>query len=324
MITSLTIALAAATSLAASCPAEGPQSPASLHREWILEGWERREGDPPFVFRQKLSRFYDFDGKGVVIHDSFDPQKRVARSATEYGSFFEVAFNGFRSARHAVTDGPSVIVGRDLATSALEFVARLETPEGKVSTMRAQSQTVWRCTTTGWRIVREQNAVSEAPRADVERAIATRGAGAKQSLVVEPSANAGRIESPPAQLLRQAFARWASGATDFFDVVLAPDVRWTIKGSGPVAKTYTSRQQFISEAVTPFGAKLASPVRPTVRQILENETHVAVVWDGEATTRDGKPYRNSYVWIFRMDGTQAREVTAFLDLAAYYAVLDAR
>jgi ketosteroid isomerase-like protein len=166
------LGVAAAASLAAACPAEGPVSPTELHRAWILEGWERREGDPRFVFREKLGRFYDFEGEGVVIHDSYDPQKRVARSADEYGNFFEDAFNGFRSARHAVTDGPHVIVGRDLATSTLEFVARLEMPDGKISSMRAQSQTVWRCTPKGWRIVREQNAVAEVLPTDVERAIA--------------------------------------------------------------------------------------------------------------------------------------------------------
>jgi ketosteroid isomerase-like protein len=52
----------------------------------------------------------------------------------------------------------------------------------------------------------------------------------------------------------------------------------------------------------PFGVRLAGPLRPTIRHILEDGTHIAVVWDGETTTRDAKPYRNSYVWIFRMDG----------------------
>src|SRR5512138_3328204 len=93
-----------ALSSVSACPVEGSGSVADLHSAWILEGWERREGDPPFVFAEKLARFYDFDGNGIVIHDSWDPQKRVARSAREYGSFFEATFDSFKSARHAVTD----------------------------------------------------------------------------------------------------------------------------------------------------------------------------------------------------------------------------
>jgi uncharacterized protein len=37
--------------------------------------------------------------------------------------------------------------------------------------------------------------------------------------------------------------------------------------------------------------------------------------------KDGKPYRNSYLWIFRMQGGRAIEVTAYLDLAPYDDVL---
>ena len=43
--------------------------------------------------------------------------------------------------------------------------------------------------------------------------------------------------------------------------------------------------------------------------------------DGKAIARDGKRYSNSYVWILRMEGGRAAEVTAFLDLVAYDDVL---
>lgn len=46
-----------------------------------------------------------------------------------------------------------------------------------------------------------------------------------------------------------------------------------------------------------------------------------VHWDGATAARDGKNYRNSYVWIMRLRSGKAVEVTAFLDLAAYQEVL---
>lgn len=60
---------------------------------------------------------------------------------------------------------------------------------------------------------------------------------------------------------------------------------------------------------------------PTVRDIWTKGDQVVVHWDGEGMARDGRPYRNSYIWIFKMRGQQASEVTAFLDLVPYDDVL---
>ena len=122
-------------------------------------------------------------------------------------------------------------------------------------------------------------------------------------------------------IIRQAFSRWAAGGTAFFDEVLTPDVVWTIKGSGPSAGVFRGRRNFIARAVTPFASRLSQGVRPTVHNVWSKGDTVAVHWDGEATARDGRPYRNSYVWIFRMRGDQAAEVTAYLDLVPYDDVL---
>ena len=103
--------------------------------------------------------------------------------------------------------------------------------------------------------------------------------------------------------------------------MLSPDIVWTIKGSGPSAGVFRGRQDFIDRAVTPFTSRLAGPVRPTVLDIWSKGDKVVVHWDGETAARDGRPYRNSYIWIFRMRGGKASEVTAFLDLVPYDDVL---
>ena len=119
------------------------------------------------------------------------------------------------------------------------------------------------------------------------------------------------------QFIAQAFARWAAGGATFFEDVLAPDMVWTIKGTSPMAGRYEGRDAFVAKAVTPFAARLSSPMRPTVKHIWAEDDHVVVHWDGAATAADGQPYRNSYVWIFRMENLRAAEVTAFLDLVPY-------
>ncbi|MGE7991827.1 nuclear transport factor 2 family protein [Pseudomonas sp. NPDC089554] len=122
-------------------------------------------------------------------------------------------------------------------------------------------------------------------------------------------------------IVSAAFERWAAGGSNFFNEVLSPNVIWTIKGSEPSAGTYRGLNDLMTRAVRPLTARLSTPIRPTAKQIWADGDHVIVNWKGEATARDGKPYRNDYVWIMRMEQGRAVEVTAFLDLAAYDAVL---
>ena len=118
-----------------------------------------------------------------------------------------------------------------------------------------------------------------------------------------------------------AFDRWAAGGSGFFEEILSPDVVWTIPGTSPAAGTYNGRDDFIARAVAPFARRLSAGVKPSVRNIWADGDHVIIHWDGAGTARDGQPYRNSYAWIFRMKDGKAAEVTAFLDLAPYDAVM---
>ncbi len=44
------------------------------------------------------------------------------------------------------------------------------------------------------------------------------------------------------KLIQDVFAAWASGDGAAFFNILADDVRWTVIGSCPVSRTYTSKQ----------------------------------------------------------------------------------
>lgn len=118
-----------------------------------------------------------------------------------------------------------------------------------------------------------------------------------------------------------AFARWAAGGNGFFNEVLDENTVWTIKGSGQSAGVFRGRQAFVERAVKPFAARMSSPVKPVMRQVWADGEYVIARWDGEGVAGDGRAYKNSYVWIFRMSSGRVAEVTAFLDLAPYDDVL---
>lgn len=121
-------------------------------------------------------------------------------------------------------------------------------------------------------------------------------------------------------VVRDAFARWAAGE-NVFATPLAPDVVWTIPGSGPVAGTYRGREDFVTRASLPLVSRLATPLMPKVHRIWAVGDTVIIRFDASATTTSGAPYRNQFVWIFQMKDGRVVEAEAFLDLVAYDKVV---
>jgi uncharacterized protein len=113
-------------------------------------------------------------------------------------------------------------------------------------------------------------------------------------------------------LIAKAFDAWREGTGGPFDL-LAPDATWTIVGNSPVARTYRSKQEFIDIVIAPFNKRLSKPLRPTVREIYTDGDTVVVLFDGEGTAHDGKPYRNTYAWFLQMRDGKIVRVTAFFD-----------
>lgn len=141
--------------------------------------------------------------------------------------------------------------------------------------------------------------------------------GPTQSLAAAPGAG---LESRNAAAVRQAFEEWRAGGS-VFDL-LAPDVVWTIHGSGPVAGTYRGVDDFLERASAPLVSRLATPITPNVHHVSAADDRVIIRFDGVATTTSGTPYRNQFVWIFRMEDGTVVEAEAFLDLVAYQEVVD--
>lgn len=129
------------------------------------------------------------------------------------------------------------------------------------------------------------------------------------------------IEQKNKSVVQAAFDKWREG-TYIFAELLAPDVVWTIHGSGPVAGTYRNQEDFIEKASRPLVSRLATPILPEVHNIFADGDTVIIRFDGTATTTSGAPYRNQFVWIFEMKDGLVVNAEAFLDLVAYQQVVD--
>jgi hypothetical protein len=152
-----------------NCPTEGAMSPLSLHEEWIMEGWERSEGDPAFDFVQKMGKYYDLDNPEGVFFDNFAPgDTQLFTDASIYGPNWEDLQNQAKSILHGMTEGHGVMVSGDVASTAVGFVGRIEPLEGEVSAFDARSQLGWGCVGGVWKIKHEVNYAWDVDPQDIE------------------------------------------------------------------------------------------------------------------------------------------------------------
>lgn len=124
------------------------------------------------------------------------------------------------------------------------------------------------------------------------------------------------VEEHNRTLIARSFDAWREGTGGPYDL-LADRVNWTITGNSLAARTYPSREAFMSEVIRPFNARMATRLSPTVRRLYAEGDTVVAFFDASGTARDGKPYVNTYAWILRLQNDRIVEAHAFFDAIAF-------
>jgi ketosteroid isomerase-like protein len=134
--------------------------------------------------------------------------------------------------------------------------------------------------------------------------------------VIAPPALAEALGEENTVIVRKAFDAWKNGSGGPYDL-LADDVMWTITGNSLASKTYSSREAFMGEVIRPFNARMATGLKPTIRNIYADGKAVIVLFDASGTARDGKPYANTYAWFLEIEDGKIRNASAFFDSIAF-------
>jgi ketosteroid isomerase-like protein len=119
--------------------------------------------------------------------------------------------------------------------------------------------------------------------------------------------------------VRAAFEAWREG-TAYVSDIFAEDMTWRIEGHSKASRAYASKQEFVDEVLTPFGARFrdGERFRPiAIRAIVADDDTVVVVWDGHGVANDGIPYDNAYAWVMKMRDGLVIDGTAFYDSIAF-------
>ena len=114
--------------------------------------------------------------------------------------------------------------------------------------------------------------------------------------------------SPNKQLLKDISEQFAKGNMEFVEPYLADGIKWNILGDG----TVSGRDEVLEVNKM---AQLETFPKITIKNIVGEGDFVVVESTGEAVTKTGKPYNQTYCEVFRFRNEELQEVTTYLDTA---------
>jgi ketosteroid isomerase-like protein len=115
------------------------------------------------------------------------------------------------------------------------------------------------------------------------------------------------------QLIQQMFAALTKGNMAAFLGSMADDIRWTIIGTTKYSGTFQGQQEILDKLLTPIVAQLEGPLIATVERLIAEDDYVVMQERGQATTKTGKPYNNTYCVVFRIANGKVHEIMEYLD-----------
>ena len=123
------------------------------------------------------------------------------------------------------------------------------------------------------------------------------------------------------ELLHWVFADLAAGNGRPFLEMLAEDVVWHVEGSTPWSRSYRGKTAVKVDLLKPLFEVLAGPNPLTVSRMIAEEDCVVVQARGNARTKAGADYCNSYCMIFRLNDGRVVEITEYADTGLVERVL---
>jgi uncharacterized protein len=115
------------------------------------------------------------------------------------------------------------------------------------------------------------------------------------------------------QLMERVFGELANGNGRPFMEALANDARWTVIGSSPWSRTYEGKSAITDELIRPLFRQFADQYKAHAIRIIAEDDIVVVEARGEVTTKSGRPYNQTYCYVFQLADGEVRELTEYLD-----------
>jgi uncharacterized protein len=114
-------------------------------------------------------------------------------------------------------------------------------------------------------------------------------------------------------LMRDVFDQLAEGNGLPFVDALADDIVWRIIGSTAWSGTWEGKTAVRERLLGPLFDQFKTRYRNTAIRLIAEDDYVVIECRGDVTTKSGRPYRNTYCYVCRLDGGRVRELTEYCD-----------
>jgi len=94
---------------------------------------------------------------------------------------------------------------------------------------------------------------------------------------------------------------------------MADDFCWTVTGSTKWSRTYKGKEAVLGELFATLRSRMADRIRTIAERFIAEDDVVVVEARGNNTTKNGKPYNNTYCFVFRLANGKLQDVTEYMD-----------
>jgi ketosteroid isomerase-like protein len=115
------------------------------------------------------------------------------------------------------------------------------------------------------------------------------------------------------QAIVNAYASMAAGNPAPYLDLLSDDISITMFGDHRFARTFKGRTDIYDNLFGPIREVLDGTIRMNVTNALAENDTVIVEARGEARTKDGRAYKNTYCFVFRFESGKIIESREYLD-----------
>ena len=129
-------------------------------------------------------------------------------------------------------------------------------------------------------------------------------------------------EQANVQAVKQALVAAEKDFGKFGEALFTDDVEWTITGYGLVARTFHGIKDLIDNAEQALFDRWDGTAAVTTKGVWTDGDKVFVHITSAARAVDGLPYANEYLYILTMQNQKVVAGIAWLDLHAYYEIIN--
>src|ERR1041384_773191 len=123
------------------------------------------------------------------------------------------------------------------------------------------------------------------------------------------------------QMVQEIFAELAQGNSRPLVESMAENFCWTVTGSNRWSGTYKGKEAVLNDLLGQLRSRIEGRIKTVAHRFIAEGDFVVVEAHGDNTTKDGRPYNNSYCFVIRLGNGKLQEMIEYMDTELVTSVL---